>query len=446
MRARTIVLLPLFLLAGALPAARPAPPGGDDLERRIDAAVRDAMEAGALRGLTLAADLGARQAVSEGWGEASSAAAAFRAGALHETFVAIALLQLVDEEKLALDAPVAGVLDAVELDGAVLVRHLLTHTSGLPSYADFVHGRSRAGGAATVGDVLAWLAESPPDADPGACCEHSDTNVLLSGRILERVDGRPVPESLVARVFEPAGMQDTDYRDEPPRLVGDERSVREIRGGLASAPDAPAFFREDELCSTAPDIVRFLRALAYGDLLKAGTRELLAEERFLADGSPVPLVPGFELVELDDVNGRAAGGALAGGRVHVAWYADVDLAIAILADAPEARLDLLERRVARLILGLREPGVVDEPISAGERRRFEGGYYVGCSEYRVEDDGERLVVHPPTGAPYRLLFQGGLRFVSAADRETEIEFLAVDGRIDGFYLSERGARVEGRRM
>jgi len=161
-------------------------------------------------------------------------------------------------------------------------------------------------------------------------------------------------------------------------------------------------------------------------------------------------VPGFERHTLApgdvELHGLGAGGALAGGRVHLAWYPDVELAIAIVSDAADARLAVLERRIARMVLGLDEPGIVDEPTTAEDRERFRGSYYVGCSEYRITEEGERLVMHPPAGPAYALYFQGGLRFVSSIDPDVEIEFIEAGDAIRGLWLTERGSRVEGKRM
>jgi CubicO group peptidase (beta-lactamase class C family) len=121
---------------------------------------------------------------------------------------ATAAMILYDEGRMELDAPVSKYLPAFsggDKDG-VTVRHLLTHTSGLPAGRD-----------------LRRLAKSPWDARnivmstsltcrPGACQVYSDLGADVLGFAVEAIAGQGLDAFLKERVFEPLGMSDTHFR------------------------------------------------------------------------------------------------------------------------------------------------------------------------------------------------------------------------------------------
>jgi len=128
-----------------------------------------------------------------------------------------AAMLLVEDGKLDLDAPVSrylprwlsGAGSGKGADGSrdrVLVRHLLTHTSGLPA------------GAATRGtseEVRARLVSTPLKARPGTKVEYSDVGFVVLWAVAERAAGIPLPELLRTRVFDPLGMTSTTFHPQP---------------------------------------------------------------------------------------------------------------------------------------------------------------------------------------------------------------------------------------
>lgn len=121
------------------------------------------------------------------------------------------IMVLCDQGRLALQQPVVSILPAFDGPGkgAVTVRHLLEHRSGLRSFLRL--------------DTLARDAEAakrivmaePLQAPPGTRVVYSDLNGMLLGWIIERVTGVPLDSFATQAVFRPLGMTRTRYR--PPR-------------------------------------------------------------------------------------------------------------------------------------------------------------------------------------------------------------------------------------
>ena len=87
----------------------------------------------------------------------------------------------------------------------VTVRHLLTHTSGLPAHREYFKT------VKTRRDLLAQAMAEPLEAEPGVKSVYSDIGFILLGEILERLTGRPLDQSAHERIFAPLGMASTMF-------------------------------------------------------------------------------------------------------------------------------------------------------------------------------------------------------------------------------------------
>ena len=131
----------------------------------------------------------------------------YDAASLTKPVVTTTLAAMLSESRqLDLTAPIARYLPAW-IEGAnpewrksVTVRHLLTHTSGLPAYRKyFASVKNRE-------ELLVCALSEPLDAPPGAKTVYSDIGFILLGEILERLIGRPLDRAAQERIFVPLGM------------------------------------------------------------------------------------------------------------------------------------------------------------------------------------------------------------------------------------------------
>lgn len=119
-----------------------------------------------------------------------------------------ACMLLVDEGKLALDEPAQRYVP--EFRGTdkehVTIRHLLTHSSGLPAWrALYYQSTSRA--------AALWLVDTTPlDSPPGRRYVYSDLGAIVLTQVVERITGESLDRFLARRVFGPLGMPATRYR------------------------------------------------------------------------------------------------------------------------------------------------------------------------------------------------------------------------------------------
>jgi CubicO group peptidase (beta-lactamase class C family) len=183
-----------------------------------------------------------------------------------------AMMLLVESGRVNLDAPVQHYVP--EFTGrwkdAVTVRHLLTHSSGLPAWRPLY---KEAEGPASA---MALAIATPLDTMPGIRMVYSDLGAIILGEVVMRVTGQPLDRFLRDRVFTPLGMRETTYLPpEPlrPRIAPTEVDPWRQRHLRGEVHDENAFAlggvsAHAGLFSTATDLVRLARMYLSGGALE----------------------------------------------------------------------------------------------------------------------------------------------------------------------------------
>lgn len=188
---RIAVMLLLTLITGSA--------GGSSLPE-VDRFVARRMEDHLVPGLALVVIRDGAILHSRGFGDLTPAQPII-IGSLSKAFTATTVLQLVDEKKIELDAPMQRYLSDVRFSDPraqeITVRHLLNQTSGIPGDAP------RAGHAATLAQHVAELRDVRLVAPPGQQHIYSSPNYQILGRIIERVSGQPFGVFVQRRLLQP---------------------------------------------------------------------------------------------------------------------------------------------------------------------------------------------------------------------------------------------------
>lgn len=135
----------------------------------------------------------------------------FELASVSKPLTALAVLQLVEQEKLHLDTTVTHFFPDFPLPG-ITVRQLLSHRSGVPNYmyfTDRIWEDRRL--AMTNDDVLRIWAEHKPNREfrPDARFQYNNSNYMLLASIVSKVSGQDFPSYMQEHVFKPAGMKNT---------------------------------------------------------------------------------------------------------------------------------------------------------------------------------------------------------------------------------------------
>ncbi|MFF2200214.1 serine hydrolase domain-containing protein [Streptomyces sp. NPDC058145] len=271
-------------------AALPAPDVGG-----LDAALHSVVNQGAPGALARVDDGDDSYLVTRGFADRStrqgiSAADRFRIGSVTKSFSAVVLLQLADEHKLDLDAPVNRYLPKLLPDDRITVRHVLSHRSGLYDYSDDMFAQSVSGFEAVRNkvfgyrDLVALSLRKPRTNAPGAAYSYSNTNYVVAGLLIEKLTGSSVRSAYEKRLISPLGLRDTFYVHPDTKIPGRHAHgylTPDAAGAkLVDATDQTVSWAQSAgaLISSARDLNTFYSALLRGKLLSSA--RLAEMERF----------------------------------------------------------------------------------------------------------------------------------------------------------------------
>lgn len=338
----------------AHPAERSLPAASAELLR---GAVQAALDEQRIPGLSIAVS-------HQGWrwvegfgladvenGVAVTPETVFRLASVSKPITAVAALQLAEQGRLDLDAPVNTYLPELpEFYERVTVRQLLGHLAGVRHYRPGEMDSTTR--YESVRDALAIFKDDRLIHEPGARFVYSTYGFNLVGGVVEAVSGTPFRDYLRSRIFEPAGMRTA--RDDDARSIIPHRAAgyrREPDGTLVNAvlADTSNKVPGGGLCATAADLVAFAEALASGRLVGPETLALMATPQTTTSRMPTGYGLGWNV-------GRHEGRVEVyhGGnqpRVTTILYTRPDqaTAVAILTNLEGAQLLPLARQVADLV-------------------------------------------------------------------------------------------------
>ncbi|MEM9111386.1 MAG: serine hydrolase domain-containing protein [Planctomycetota bacterium] len=270
----------------------------------------------------------------------------FRIASMTKPFLGVVMLQLVDEGRLKLDDPVAKYVDGVPAGDKITVRMLAQHTSGLMNYIAQPHVKE----AFANEPERAWKKEQLLQFafDAGAYFDpeeggfmYSNTNYLLLQMVIEKVEGKPLNDSIQARVCRPLGMDNTFYSIDPKMpepfasgyQYGNEdgpifwKGVGNIPYDLTYA--SPTMWHgAGAMVSTLGDMTTFIKAVGTGKLLSDARQAELTD--WHDAGYPVPYWYGLGLIKYHD--GIGHNGYIPGYQCTMMYDPTADRTVVILTN------------------------------------------------------------------------------------------------------------------
>jgi CubicO group peptidase (beta-lactamase class C family) len=238
--------LAFFAMAALLPEGMAAQSASDRAALdSVERYVRAELERQRIPGMSVAVLRGDSILLARGYGFANlehrvpaTDSTIYQSGSVGKQFTSAAIVTLAREGKLGLDDPIRKYLPEAPSSWAkITVRHLLTHTSGVPDYTgDMVDFRRD-----YTEEALAKLyVRQRLDFQPGATWSYSNTGYALLGFIVRRVTGQFYGDYLRQRVFEPLGMRTARVISErdivPNRAAGYELADGEIKNQAWVSP------------------------------------------------------------------------------------------------------------------------------------------------------------------------------------------------------------------
>ncbi len=254
--------------------------------RRVDSLMTALYKLNQFSGSILVAQNG-KPLYNKSFGKENRSGSVYTLGSVSKTLTSTAILQLKERNLLQLDAEVASYLNGFPFPGITL-RHLLTHTSGLPDYNVYeAEMQQRPDKVFSNADVIPSLIrwKKPLPFQPGDKWAYSNTNYSLLALVIEKVSGMSFEKYMQQHLFTPAGMAHTYFLTDnnvklPNRVTNYEYPFlfsrkREAADSLKKnrwrAYNMSGFIGQGNVLTTTTDLLAFDQALYTGKLVSASS-------------------------------------------------------------------------------------------------------------------------------------------------------------------------------
>jgi CubicO group peptidase (beta-lactamase class C family)/D-alanyl-D-alanine dipeptidase len=274
----------------------------------------------------------------------ATADTAYRVGSVSKLFTDLTLMQLVEQGKIDLDAPVSRYVPEFApknpYNVAITLRQLMSHRSGLVREPPVGHYFDPA--PPSLGEVIRSLAKTTIIFEPGTRTKYSNAGITVVGAVVEKVGKTPFATAIDRAFFRPLGMTRSSFEpglDLQSKLAHgmmwtyDGQTVATPTFLLGTGPAG-------NLVSTVVDLGRFVSFLfaggrsPQGPLIKAETLRSMIEPQLAKPGEPPGFGLGFAISSLDKSHRRIGhGGAVYGFATEVQALPDAKLAAIVIATA-----------------------------------------------------------------------------------------------------------------
>ena len=365
-------------------------------------------------------------------GVANTPQTVFRLGAITKAFTATAVIMLQERGKLNVNDSVCKYLnDCPQTWQPVTLRHLLTHTSGIPSYTELPDYNKTTMLPVTHAEMIGRFRDKPLEFAPGEKAVYNNSGYYLAGVIIERVSGKTYEEFLQENIFTPLEMNGTGY-DSPRRVIKNRAAGYAMPGGTRiNAPyiDMTVPFAAGALYSTVEDLYKFDRALEGEKLL---TRKSVDEmqmpfKKEYAYGWDVLTELGRRKIE--------RGGVINGYTANLSRFTDDRVTIIALGNNTNSHVRSATLDLAAIVFGA--PYKIPRERQAIKLDRKTLEKYAG--QYQPES-GSIITITLEDG---KLMRQIGTQAKVELFAETETEFFMKGGDTLIKFVTDAQGRVTG---
>ena len=202
----------------------------------------------------------------------------FRIGSITKQFTSMLIMLLREQGKVALEASVCVYLDPCpDTWKPVTIHHLLTHTSGIPTYTGIAEWRKVNMVPHTIDQMIGFFRNLPLEWKPGEKYAYNNSGYFLLGVVIEKLTGKKYEEALKEMILAPLGLNDTGY-DWTTTIIP-KRAAGYVGAGAKLANAAPLDMQQPysagALYSTVEDLLKWDHALYSNKLLPDGAKRIM---------------------------------------------------------------------------------------------------------------------------------------------------------------------------
>lgn len=367
----------------------------------------------------------------------------FRIGSITKQFTAVAILQLRDEGKLNLDEPMTTYLKKypAETGDKVTVKHLLDHTSGIPSYTGLPEFGAMMRKDMSPAEITETFKDLPLEFEPGTDWSYNNSAYILLGMIIEEVSGQTYEEYIKQHIFEPLQMTSSYYGD-PEKIIPNRVEGYSKRGddvSIAGYLSMTLPYAAGSLLSSVDDLAKWDEALyderivSQAALKEAWTNTSLADKRSTGYGY------GWFSSELNGKQVIEHGGGINGFVSYFIRVPEEELVVVTLQNFNGQNVSQIAERLLMMAMDVNEVPETAK-VSSKKMKEYAGNYKLEGGDFRVVtlEDGklysqrtgqEKLELIPVGKDAFYYTDEPTGRFLFVRDKKGKITDLAYQPRI-----------------
>jgi len=364
------------------------------------------------------------------WDIPNAPSTKFRLGSVTKQFTAASILLLEERGKLKVEDPVKKHMpDAPAAWDKITIFHLLTHTSGIPSFTGFADYKQTEPFETTPEKLVARFRDKPLEFQPGEKWNYSNSGYVLLGYLIEKISGQKYATFVQENIFTPLGMKDSGFDSNSTIIVHRASGYTPSKDGPVNAGfiHMSIPFSAGSLYSTTEDLLKWERGLFGGKVLSAASLQKMTTpfKQDYAFGLSVHTAGGHKVID--------HGGGIEGFNTHLAYYPDDQLTVVVLGNLNGPASDLAGKLGAA---ALGQPVKLTSErkeiaLPAAKLANFVGTYELAPGiNLMITLDGNQLMTQL-SGQPKLPVF---------AESETMFFLKVVDAQLE-FGKDEKGAYV-----
>ncbi len=367
----------------------------------------------------------------------------FDLGSITKQFTAVAILQLVEQGKIALaDTLQRYIKDYPPKGHKITIENLLTHTSGIPDYMQLdLHGQFMERWDFSPKAIIDSFKTFPLQFEPGTKFSYSNSGYFLLGYIIEQVTGESYYKYVREHIIIPLGLSNT-YFNQPNKIIPghvngykkEDDQYKKANFWSATLPYAAG-----DLVSNTADLFKWHQALLAGKVLKKETLDKAFTPFILKDGTSTGYGYGWYKTDYNGIVSIGHGGAITGFLTNEAYYPAQDVYVAVLCNCECISSTDLTLSISSLALG--KPLQPDLAISAAVLNRYTGTYVLLPDQKAtmiISKQGNHLVAELQGQGSFELLFQSETTFAFKGIPGAIANFVVEGGKVTKFTVEQNG--------
>ncbi len=444
-------------VAAPAPPARPAALDAAALEQKIDELLRAHVKVNDFSGTILLARSG-KPLVATGYGFANiewqipnTPQTRFRIGSVTKQFTSMLIMQLREQDKVKLeDSVCVYVTPCPDTWKPVTIHHLLTHTSGIPSYTGIAAWRAANMVPKTTEQMVAIFRDLPLEWVPGEKYAYNNSGYFLLGVVIEKITGKKYEQALDEMIVTPLGLKNTGY-DWPGTILPQRAAGYEGRGDAirhAAALDMGQPYAAGPLYSTVGDLLTWEQSLHTDKLLPEAAKQLMwtpFKNNYAYGWSIAEPSPGTF-----GHRRMAHGGGLNGFSAMLIRVPDENVTAIVLSNNATVNAGLVARDMLAVYYG--QPFTMPAPQTVAKVDPGILDSYVGEYQFRpdftltVAREGDRLFAQATGQGRFEILPESETKFFAKVAPISIVFTKGPDGKVIHLDLTQAGGTQQAKKV